>query len=246
MRLTGVAVTISPAERATGNHACGLRAATSVIGAMTRPSAPRCSSSPRPRCARRALSNNANVRYASKTAWLISEGSNSMSIGKGRFSAGRYDHCGRCAGLLEAAHGGQCLRAGDQCEVEAAGPDLPGDLGGEHVGHRAPDARVAPPRRRRPQPLGEARHRVVVLPGLRVDDVDALEAPQDVGGAGVVGRGTRQLLPHVERFGRALVAGVPGAAGDAHDAGGAGVGAHDRWTRVRRATCPAWRWPGRR
>ena len=62
MRLSGVAVTISSASRATGNQAWGLAAAMAVIGAMTRPSRARCSSSPRPRCARRALSNNAKVR----------------------------------------------------------------------------------------------------------------------------------------------------------------------------------------
>ena len=62
MRLSGVAVTISSALRATGNHACGLRAATSVIGAMTRPSAARWSSSAHPPCARRALSKSAKVR----------------------------------------------------------------------------------------------------------------------------------------------------------------------------------------
>ena len=62
MRLSGVAVTISLGSRATGNQACGLAAAISVIGASTRPSAARCSSRPRPRWARRALSNKAKVR----------------------------------------------------------------------------------------------------------------------------------------------------------------------------------------
>ena len=41
MRLSGVGVTISAALRSTGNHACGLRAAISVMGAMTLPSAAR-------------------------------------------------------------------------------------------------------------------------------------------------------------------------------------------------------------
>ena len=129
-----------------------------------------------------------------------------MSIGKGRFSAGRNDHCGPLARLLQAADGGQGLRAGDQREVEAARPDLPGRLGGEHVGHRPADARVAAPRRRRPQPFGQPGHGVVVLPGLRVDDVDALERAEDrrgVLGAGVVRGGAGRLLPHVERLGRA-------------------------------------------
>jgi len=70
-------------------------AATDVIAAMTLPSAARCSACARPRCARRALSNSANVRYASKTEWLTSEGSKTMSMGKGRFFSGRNDHIGR-------------------------------------------------------------------------------------------------------------------------------------------------------
>ena len=141
------------------------------------------------------------------------------------------------ARLLQAADGGQRLRADEQRQVEAACPDLPGHLGGQHVGHRPSDARVAPPRRRRAQSFGEPAHRVVVLPGLRVDDVDALEAAEDGrparrGGPGIVRRRARHPFPHVERLGRRAtgghdvgVVGVPGVAGDADDAGGPRVGA---------------------
>ena len=82
------------------------------------------------------------------------------------------------ARLLEAADGGQRLRAGDQCEVEAALPYLPRRLDRQHLGHRPADARVAAPRRRRAHAFGQSLHGVVVLPRLRVHDVDALEPAQ--------------------------------------------------------------------
>ncbi len=131
--------------------------------------------------------------------------------------------------LLQAADGGQRLRAGEQRQVEAARPDLGGGLPGQHLGDGPADARVAAPGRRRADALGQAAHGVVVLPGLRVDDVDALERAEErrrVRGARV-GRGVvGHLLPHRQRLGRALgrLGGMPGAARDADDAGGAGVG----------------------
>ena len=66
------------------------------------------------------------------------------------------------ARLLQAADRGQRLRAGDQCEVEAACPDLPGRLGGEHVGHRSrrcPSSAAAPATRPAARPAGPRRRR---------------------------------------------------------------------------------------
>ena len=62
MRLSGSAVTISSAARATGNQAWGLAAATRVMGAMTHPSELDARRDCGPECARRALSNSAKVR----------------------------------------------------------------------------------------------------------------------------------------------------------------------------------------
>ena len=130
-------------------------------------------------------------------------------------------------------------------------------LDGQHMGDRAADARVATPGRRSAETLRQALHGVVVLPGLRVDDVDALPArraprtrsdprrPRPRGPL-VPTCPAAQVPDH--RWRPRRIVGVPGVAGDADDAGGAGVGAHRTVaTRsVRRATCRAWRSPGRR
>ena len=51
------------------------------------------------------------------------------------------------------------------------------------------------------QALGEPADRVVVGPGLAVDDLEALEVAEQGGPAGVVGCGPGHLLPHVEGLG---------------------------------------------
>ena len=134
------------------------------------------------------------------------------------------------ARLLQTADGGQRLGAGEQGQVEVARSDLTGGFARQRLGDRAADARVVPPARRCADPRGQPGHGVVVLPRLRVDDVDALERAEDGGRIGSAVRGgvTGHLLPHVERFGCAVrrVGLVPGVAGDADDAGGAGVGGH--------------------
>ncbi len=63
IRLSGVTVLISSAVRAMGNQACsGWEAASSLIGAISRPSSWRRSSRDWPRWARRAVSSRAKVR----------------------------------------------------------------------------------------------------------------------------------------------------------------------------------------
>ena len=76
------------------------------------------------------------------------------------------------------------------------------------------------------QALGQPGGRVVVLPGLAVDDVDPLEPPRRRRAAGVGIGQPGHLLPHVQRLGGPVgpaLLGPPGAAADADEAGGAPV-----------------------
>jgi hypothetical protein len=94
MRLSAVGVVSSDGLRRTGNHANGLAAAMSVMGASSSPSARRSSSGVRPRWARRPMSNKANVSQAWNTSWLTSAGWNGASNGKGGGSGCRKLHIG--------------------------------------------------------------------------------------------------------------------------------------------------------
>ena len=170
MRLSGVAVTISSRCAATGNQACGLAAATSVIGAMT---------------ATQRGSMLVEPAAQMRPPGVVEEGERQVGLEHRVADLRRVEvHVHRegpllrrlvrplrpLARLLEAADGGQCLRAGDQREVEVARPDLPRHLGGQHVGHRPADARVAPPRRApRPgaRPGGPRRRRTATTASRR-------------------------------------------------------------------------------
>ncbi len=248
--MSGVAVTISSALRATGNQACGLAAATSVMGASTRPSRSRCAS---------------EIPAEVGPACVVEEGEGEISLehgvrdlrgievhihGEGALLRRLVRPPWLLAGLLQATDSGQCLGAGDQGQIEAARPDVARHFSGEHERNRATDAGVLAPRRHGAEAVGQPSDGVVVLPRLRVHDVDALQCVEEgrrICHSGVGRCVTRQLLPHVERFGRAVgrVGGMPGVAGDADDAGGAGVGGQ-RSGAVSRATCRAWQWRGRR
>ncbi len=76
------------------------------------------------------------------------------------------------------------------------------------------------------EPVGQPAARVVVLPRLTEDDLEALDGLDRVGTARVGRRRTGQLLPHVEGLGRGGF--VPGTPGRAHDARCPGVGGHLR------------------
>lgn len=95
MRLSGPGPTSSTGDHALGNQAYGLAAATSVMGANSSPRAARCSSTPRPRWARRATSRSANVEHAWNSWWATSAGWNGASNANRFFSGSRWDQGGR-------------------------------------------------------------------------------------------------------------------------------------------------------
>ena len=99
---------------------------------------------------------------------------------------------------LERLLGRQRLRADDERDVELVAQDLLGQALHKHLRRRAADARVVPLLRLDLEPLRQTTRRIVVLPGLRVHDVDRIEPLQHrLADARVVGRGTRLTASHM-------------------------------------------------
>ena len=237
-------------------------AATAVMADMIRPSASRCSPSARPRWARARIveQGEGQVRLEHRVADL--RGVELHVHREGALLCRPVRPLRPLARLLQPAHGGEGLRAGEEREVEVGRPGSPAPPrrpGPTAPSHRCPSSGAV---RGRAEPLGQPRRRVVVLPRLCVDDVDALERPPQgvcAGRAPASAAAARATRSHMssgsgarppasrtsassgcQRVARhADDAGSPGIGG-AHGSNGAGDGA------LRRGTCRAWRWPGRR
>ena len=128
------------------------------------------------------------------------------------------------APLLERPLRRERLRARDQREVELAAEHALGRRVHELLGRRAADAGVVPVARIGAEPFGEPRDRIVVLPGLAVDDLDAVEPLQEPSGLRRVAAARDLVLPSRAARGAPSAPdfpGMPGTRGDADDARGA-------------------------
>ena len=179
MRFSGVGVTISSADRSTGNHAFGFAAATvghrrqqlaELRGGTRR--------APTPRWPRRALSKIANVSHAWNTSCATSAGWNGASHGNGRFSAGLKLYVVALAPLLVRAAASPAPRrrstsARSSSPPQDRAPPAPAPAPAASC-RRCPSstARAA----RSPSRAGEPRRRVVVLPRLAVHDLRGCRA----------------------------------------------------------------------
>ena len=124
--------------------------------------------------------------------------------------AARFPGRIRPFGIGYSLAGGECLTADDQSKVELPAHHRVGRVGHQGERHRAADPRITAVSRVGAEAFGQAEAGVVVLPRLAVDDLEALEFAERASDARVGGRGSGDLLPHVERLGRGLVPpGVP-------------------------------------
>src|SRR5262245_15474103 len=208
MRFSGRGVRMSSTVRATGNQAFGFAAAISVIGAIISAIARRYSGSATPRCARRALSNSANVSHALNTSCATSTGWNGASQGNGRFSVGAklaeyFSPCLRSAACVASASAPTMhTRSTSPARMRAAGARR--RVLHQGLRRRAADPGVVATLRRGAEAIGESRGGVVVLPGLAIHDLERVELLEQARtDAAVVGSRARNVLPHEERLGRA-------------------------------------------